>query len=75
LRSRPLAERKATLEQLPRRVSAGIAYSDHPDAPGADVIRQACRMGLEGIISKRADQPLESVDQGAESERARGHAH
>jgi hypothetical protein len=31
-----------------------IVLSDHTDDDGATIFRQACRMGLEGIVSKRA---------------------
>jgi bifunctional non-homologous end joining protein LigD len=55
LRPRPLSERKAMLQELLRGASAG-----HTDAPGADVFRLACQIGLEGIGSKRADLPYRS---------------
>jgi ATP-dependent DNA ligase len=71
LRARPLAERKAALQRLLRRAVAGVAYNDHTDAPGADVFRQACRMGLEGR-SALSVRPVEGMDQGAEPESARG---
>jgi ATP-dependent DNA ligase len=48
------------LERLLRGAPAGISYNDHCDAPGADVYRLACQMGLEGIVSKRADLPYRS---------------
>jgi hypothetical protein len=35
------------------RVPAGIALNEHTDEDGAAVFRQACAMGLEGIVSKR----------------------
>ncbi len=37
-----------------------IRFSDHLEEDGATLVRHACRMGLEGIISKRADQPYRS---------------
>ena len=37
-----------------------IAYSEHLEADGATVFRHACRMGLEGIFSKRLDAPYRS---------------
>jgi bifunctional non-homologous end joining protein LigD len=57
---RTLLERKAMLQGLLQRAPAGVAYNDHTDAPGADVFRLACQMGLEGIVSKRADLPYRS---------------
>jgi ATP-dependent DNA ligase len=31
--------------------------SDHTDEDGATIFQQACRMGLEGIVSKRLSAP------------------
>jgi bifunctional non-homologous end joining protein LigD len=55
----PLLDRKARLEALLEApsVSAVIQYAPHVAASGADVLRAACRSGLEGIVSKRADAP------------------
>jgi hypothetical protein len=38
----------------------GIVLSDHTDDDGATIFRQACRMGLEGIVSKRLTAPYQS---------------
>lgn len=57
LRRRPLGERKEMLARLVGAGSGPIRYSDHADASGEDVHRQACAMKLEGVISKRADDP------------------
>jgi len=54
----PLRERKARLEALLVGTRAEvIQYASHVDAPGPAVLREACRLGLEGIVSKRADEP------------------
>ncbi len=34
-----------------------MRYAPHVAGGGAAVFREACRLGLEGIVSKRADQP------------------
>jgi bifunctional non-homologous end joining protein LigD len=63
LTRRPLSERKAALAQLLRRGKAGagpITFSDHLDVEGSLVLRHACRMKLEGIVSKRMDAPYVS---------------
>jgi bifunctional non-homologous end joining protein LigD len=49
----PLGKRKDRLARLLARVPAGIALNEHTDARGELVFRQACAMGLEGIVSKR----------------------
>ena len=57
LASRPLEERKAALLRLLGRPSgaAVLRYSEHVVGRGAAVFQEACRLGLEGIISKRGD--------------------
>ena len=37
-----------------------IQYSDHFDAPGPDFYKNACALGLEGIVSKRANGTFQS---------------
>jgi bifunctional non-homologous end joining protein LigD len=58
LRRRPLLERKAMLAELLGEAAADrrfpIRYSDHVAGDGASVFRHAHRLGLEGIVSKRA---------------------
>jgi bifunctional non-homologous end joining protein LigD len=59
----PLIERKAELKRLLDRangVGDVIRYSEHFDEEGALVLRQACRMTLEGIVSKHVDAPYRS---------------
>jgi bifunctional non-homologous end joining protein LigD len=36
-------------------VPAGIRYSEHLDGDGATIFAHACRLGCEGIVSKRRD--------------------
>jgi bifunctional non-homologous end joining protein LigD len=53
---RPLLERKAALAGLLEKSGSDlIRPSTHWDDDGEAVWRQACALGLEGIISKRAD--------------------
>jgi bifunctional non-homologous end joining protein LigD len=40
---------------------AGIRYSEHLDGDGATIFADACRLGCEGIVSKRRDHPYRSV--------------
>jgi bifunctional non-homologous end joining protein LigD len=55
LRERSLAERKERLRKLVARKDGLIRYSDHVIGGGAAFYAAACRLGLEGIVSKRAD--------------------
>jgi bifunctional non-homologous end joining protein LigD len=59
LRPLPLVERKAALKKLlSRRLSTGpIRYCDHVDDQGQAFYDHACRLGLEGIVSKLANSP------------------
>jgi bifunctional non-homologous end joining protein LigD len=60
LRDLPLAERKLRLKTL---ISAGdprLRYVDHFVTGGDAVLQSACKMDLEGIVSKRLDAPYRS---------------
>jgi bifunctional non-homologous end joining protein LigD len=58
LRARPLHERKRRLAELLAPLNKGpIHYVEHFVAPAESVLRSACRMSLEGIVSKRIDAP------------------
>jgi bifunctional non-homologous end joining protein LigD len=60
LRAVPLSDRKALLEQLLTEAGPELRYSGHFDEGGAMVLRHACRLSLEGIISKLRDSPYRS---------------
>ena len=40
--------------------NAGIVLSEHTDEDGALLFIHACRMGLEGIVSKKLSAPYRS---------------
>jgi bifunctional non-homologous end joining protein LigD len=50
-----LIERKTRLAALLAGVGAPLQYSDHHAGRGAECHAQACKLRLEGIVSKRAD--------------------
>ncbi|MDB5496205.1 MAG: ATP-dependent ligase [Phenylobacterium sp.] len=68
LRNLPLRERKARLKALldaapkaaPSKKGGRIRYVDHFEIAGDAVLQSACRMSLEGIVSKRLDAPYRS---------------
>jgi len=60
LRGLSLADRKARLEAHLRGAPDNIRYVDHFPAAGEAVLLSACRMDLEGIVSKRLDAPYQS---------------
>jgi len=53
LRREPIERRKAALAKLLRHAKGGLLLNEHIDEPGDLVFRHACKMGLEGIVSKR----------------------
>jgi bifunctional non-homologous end joining protein LigD len=57
----PLAVRKATLERILARAAPGIRFNEHLDEEdGPLVFHHACKLGLEGIVSKRRDSHYSS---------------
>lgn len=57
LGARPLLERKAALAKIAGEGAGIVRYAPHFQGRGPDVHREACRLGLEGIVSKRVDRP------------------
>lgn len=55
LRALPLLERKAKLEELLADTPDRIRYVSHFDKAGEAVLKSACRMAFEGVVSKKAD--------------------
>jgi bifunctional non-homologous end joining protein LigD len=55
LRDRPLLDRKAALARLLRCIKAGILLNEHVAEDGPTVFAHACRLGAEGIVSKKVD--------------------
>jgi bifunctional non-homologous end joining protein LigD len=60
LRPLPLSDRKARLQANVEAAPANIRYVDHFITAGDAVLLSACRMDLEGIVSKRLDAPYRS---------------
>jgi bifunctional non-homologous end joining protein LigD len=62
MRKASLLDRKSLLQLALDDLAAGgvIRFSDHIADDGDSLIRHACRMGLEGIVSKRSDLPYRS---------------
>jgi bifunctional non-homologous end joining protein LigD len=59
-RDEPLEKRKAKLEKLLAKERPGIAYTDHLDSEAELMFEHACKLGLEGIVSKRRDSRYRS---------------
>ena len=61
LRNVPLNQRRALLENLiENQTSSNIRFSAAFDAPTAELVQSACKLGLEGVIGKRAESPYVS---------------
>ena len=60
LRALPLSMRKTNLDRLLARRPDGIFVAPFEQGEiGPDLFRAACRMGLEGLVSKRRDRPYQ----------------
>ena len=57
IRKLPNIERKERLAALLKRVPLPILFGDHVIGRGEELFREVCRMGGEGIISKKAGAP------------------
>jgi len=57
----PLRDRKSVLAELlePLGDKGVLRYSDHIEGNGAQFLKEACKYGLEGIVSKRGDSVYE----------------
>ncbi len=60
LRRDPLQVRKATLASILAKARPGIRFNEHIEGDGPTVFAHACKMGLEGIVSKRKDSAYRS---------------
>ena len=57
LRRTPIEERKRELAKLLRRARWALQFNDHIAEAGDIVFRHACKLGFEGIVSKRLGSP------------------
>lgn len=60
LRDEPLKRRKEILRKVLKAPADVIRYSEDVAGHGERVFAQACRLGLEGIVSKESDKPYQS---------------
>ncbi|MCI3134399.1 DNA polymerase ligase N-terminal domain-containing protein [Phenylobacterium aquaticum] len=61
LRAKPLSERKAALKILLQNLDdPRLRYVEHFETSAQALLESACRLSLEGIVSKRLDAPYRS---------------
>jgi bifunctional non-homologous end joining protein LigD len=60
LRREPIERRKTALAKLLRHAKGGLLLNEHIEEPGDVLFRHACKLGLEGIVSKRLGSPYRS---------------
>jgi bifunctional non-homologous end joining protein LigD len=53
----PLVERKAMLQSLLEGAPPALRYGEHVTQDAAKFFAAACKLGLEGIVAKRANDP------------------
>ena len=56
---RVTGDRKTFISVLAKAAS-GIRFNEHMEGDGETVFRHACKLGLEGIVSKRKNSPYRS---------------
>jgi len=59
LHRKQYVERKAALRKLLRH-GRGIQYVEHAEGHGDKLFAAACKLGLEGIVSKKLNAPYRS---------------
>jgi bifunctional non-homologous end joining protein LigD len=57
---RPFSERKAALRKVLKRTRRGIQYVEHTEGDGDKLFAAVCKLGLEGIVSKKLNAPYKS---------------
>ena len=60
LRRRPIEDRKRKLAKLVRTPHPGIVLNEYYKGDGEIVFEYACKLGCEGIVSKRLGSPYRS---------------
>jgi bifunctional non-homologous end joining protein LigD len=69
LRGLPLGERKARLKQLlearGKAKARSIRYVEHFESGGDAILKSACKLSLEGIVSKKLSAPYRSGRSGS----------
>jgi bifunctional non-homologous end joining protein LigD len=60
LRREPIEHRKRKLAKLVRGPHPGIVLNEHYEGHGEIVFEHACKLGCEGIVSKRLGSPYRS---------------
>ena len=56
----PLEVRQATLASVLAKPGPGIRFNEHIEGDGPTVFAHACKLGLEGIVSKRKESTYRS---------------
>jgi bifunctional non-homologous end joining protein LigD len=60
LRHKSFVERKAAVRKILHCAKGGIQYVEHTEGDGAEMFEAVCKLGLEGIVSKKLDAPYRS---------------
>jgi bifunctional non-homologous end joining protein LigD len=60
LRRLPWTARREALERLLRRSAPGLRLSEYDAGDGGALFRAACKLGLEGLVSKRVESRYHS---------------
>src|SRR5262249_3140841 len=56
----PLEVRKTTLRGMLAKAGLGLRFNEHLEGDGPAIFAHACKLGLEGVVSKRKDSMYRS---------------
>jgi len=51
---------QAALRKVHKRTKRGIQYVEHTEGDGVEMFKAICKLGLEGIVSKKLNAPYKS---------------
>jgi ATP-dependent DNA ligase len=60
IRRQPLIERKKALQWVLRKAREGIQYVEYSEGDGRKMFQAVCKLGLEGIVSKKLNSSYRS---------------
>jgi len=60
IRRQPLIERKKVLQWVLRKAREGIQYVEYTEGDGEKMFKAVCKLGLEGIVSKKLNSSYRS---------------
>jgi bifunctional non-homologous end joining protein LigD len=60
VRRKPFHERKTALRKVLKRTGRAVRYVEHTEGDGREMFKAVCKLGLEGVVSKKLAAPYRS---------------